>query len=69
MKITQQDKSRAKTNGINITAYMTKTSLFREIQKHEGIEACFRMDKRIYCQKRCEWGSDCKYWLIAAWKR
>lgn len=68
MKITHELRVRATKYGIIVTRYTTKTELIRKIQRKEGNDPCFRTNKREYCQG-CEWASDCKNALIAAWKR
>ncbi len=70
MKLSPALSVRAMKHGIMIEPHTRKASLIRQIQRKEGHLPCFRTGEQTFCKKQdCEWSSECKDVLIAAWKR
>jgi len=59
----------ARAGGVSRAALLGSNAvLIRTVQKAQGVDACFRTEKRYTCGERtCEWRGECCR-LVAAWR-
>ena len=47
----------------------SEVALVRAVQTAQGVDACFRSEKRLTCRElNCEWRGECCR-LVAVWRR